>query len=129
MTSFRGVLHFASGTGQSARAYCFSRDGAGKFSLAADPYVDFDTSQGYIEINVGARYYLQFAVDTAATNFGQSNFGTLASTGGESCTGGILEIKDPSGARRLFTVYSGYGFYNGTDKLFFALNAYPPRSA
>lgn len=129
MTSWRGVLHFATGTGQGNRAYCFSRDGAGKFGLAAAPYVDFDTAQGFIEANVGSRYYLQFAVDTAATNFGQSNFGTLASTGGESCTGGLLEIKDAAGSRRLYTVYSGYAFYNGTDKLFFALNTYPPRSA
>lgn len=129
MASFRGVLHFATGTGQSNRAYCFSRDGAGKFALNAAPYVDFDTAQGYLEVNNGARYFLQFAIDTVAANFGQSNFGTLASTGGESCTGGILEIKEANGTRKLFTVYSGFAFYNGTDKLFFALNTYPPRAA
>lgn len=119
---FRGVLHFSSGTGQANRAYLFSRDGAGKFSLAAAAKVDFDSAQPFIAVSTGAATHLQFAVDTGASNLGQSNFGTLASTGGESCSGGLLEVTFSSGRVVLYIVRAGFGFYNGTDKLFFTLS-------
>lgn len=126
-TKFRGWLVSRDlGLGSTNRANIYNRNGAGQYAFGEGTGFDLDSTQVFFQNSKGPHTILQFAVDTGETLLGQSNFGTLSSTGGIPGLQGCFELKFANGRRFIYICVDGWGFYNGTDKLFFTLITLPP---
>lgn len=128
MATFRGIIQFETGNSANNRAYCYNRDGSGGYAFGTSAVTSFDQGSAFISISAGSAHYLQFSVDTGASNFGQANFSTLASNGSEWGATGVLEVTFAAGNKQLFIIKQGSAFFNGTDKLYFNLITLPPIS-
>lgn len=119
-------MAFSLGLGSTNRACIYNRNGAGAYAFGEGTGFDIDSTQTFFQTSTGARTILQFAVDTGETLLGQTNFGTINSTGGNPDAHGAFILKFDDGREFLYIVEQGWGFYNGTDKIFFTLICLPP---